>query len=68
MSECIVIKRLHDQLKAGMNPNQFIPDEIPLWLTKEQKEEYLMFCVVHLTDGREEKARELLYASWAENV
>lgn len=63
-----MIKRLHDQLKAGNDPNKFIPDEIPPWLTKEQKEEYLMFCVVHLTDGREKTAKELLYASWSENV
>ena len=68
MSECIVIKRFNDQLKAGLDPNKFVPHQIPLWMSKEAKEEYLMWCIVHLTDGREEEYRRMLYASWTEDV
>ena len=68
MSDCIAIKRLNDQLQAGGDPNRFVPDEIPQWLTREGKEEWLMWCIVHLTDGREKIARKLLYESWTEDV
>lgn len=68
MSRCLILRRLEEKLKAGLDPNDFVPDDIPMWLSKEEYEEYLMWCIVHLTDGREERARELLYESWAENV
>ena len=68
MSECVIIKRLNDQLSAGMDPNQFVPYEIPQWLSNEAREEYLMWCAVHLTDGREKEARRLLHVCWSEDV
>lgn len=69
MSEpCALIRNYEARLKAGEDPNDFVPLEPPIWMTVEQLEEWLMWSIVHVTDGRKEVYRRMLYESWSENV